>query len=271
MRKSSATDKTIGKYGRTITGDQFIGELFNHGRVLIPQSMDRWGNIGPLFNHFLVGSRDDAPDPMTYDISTHSNAKKMNEIAVSTKVPHGILNTANKCWMESHPDSCYGDSYLDANPKSWAWQQLGLGFTKALVCHLHEMNNRANDPTAKSIYERRRVSKVREKAIAAADVPQVDASPNDDDCPDPKRSSVLTPPTPSTSTFTTTTINNNNGNDGASQSPLGDSLPLSIVMDPVKGKEHDVDAIMDLTNDSEGPHDSHIPSMFTYLGLPAPS
>ena len=100
MRKSSATDKTIGKYGRTITGDQFIGELIKQHKVLIPQSMDRWGGFGPLFEHFLLGSRDDPPPLLDYDPSL-PKAKAMNKLAISPSVPCGILNTANKCWIEN--------------------------------------------------------------------------------------------------------------------------------------------------------------------------
>jgi len=130
--------------------------------------MDRWGGVGPVFYHFLLGTRETTPSIMNYDAIEWPNAQKMNQLAVSTAVPYGILNTANKCWKESHPDTWYGDSYMDADPKTWALQRLGLGWTRALIRHIHEMDARANDPSAKLVYKARQRNKCREKAVAAA-------------------------------------------------------------------------------------------------------
>ena len=91
--------------------------------------MDRWGNHGPLFSRFLLGTRE-APTPHNYP-ATRPNALKMNKRACSFEVPFGILNTANKNWTNSNPDVCFGDTYMDFDPKTWALQQLGLGYTKA--------------------------------------------------------------------------------------------------------------------------------------------
>ena len=82
-----------------------------------------------------------------------------------------------------------------------------------------------------------------------------------------RRRSEFNPNPPTLPTPKPTTLNINGDHDDM-LSLLGVSLSPPIVMDPVK--EHDADAHLDLTNDSEGPHDSHIPSMFTHLGLPAP-
>ena len=78
---------------------------------------------------------------------------------LSYDVPYGILNTANKCWQQSHPDVWYGDSYMDSNPKSWALQQLGLGFTKAITEHIVTCDEKIQDPTSTSIYKSRRRNK----------------------------------------------------------------------------------------------------------------
>ena len=150
-RESSASCQ---KTGKTLTGDQFIGDLFVNDRALIPQAMDRWGQMGPLFRRFLLGDRD-APDPMEY-AADRPYARKMNERACSNDVPFGILNIANKQWMESHPSSWYGDSYLEADPKSWALAQLGLGFTNAIVDHILRADARISNTSAKSYYPQRR-------------------------------------------------------------------------------------------------------------------
>ena len=70
-----------------------MGELIKHGKVLMPQSMDRWGDTGPIFHRFLHGTRHDVINAMDYN-ARYPNAKKMNELATSTAVPYGILNTA---------------------------------------------------------------------------------------------------------------------------------------------------------------------------------
>jgi len=143
--------------GLTLTGDQFIGKLYDSNRGFIPQSMDRWGNFGPLFQRFLLGDRE-APPPQQYPDS-RPNAAKMNERACSLDVPFGILNTANKIWSKSNPDVYYGDSYMDSDPKTWALQQLGLGYTNAITAHIKTCDDKIQDPTSTSIYKSRKRNK----------------------------------------------------------------------------------------------------------------
>lgn len=94
------------------------------------------------------------PKPLVYD-DDKPNARKMNELACSRRVPFGIIKSANKCWMNSNPNTWYGESYMDQNPQSWALQQLGLGFTLAIVKHIIAADNKIQDITTKSIYKRR--------------------------------------------------------------------------------------------------------------------
>lgn len=143
--------------GLTLTGDQFIGKLYDSNKGFIPQSMDRWGNFGPLFQRFLLGDRE-APPPQQYPDS-RPNAAKMNERACSLDVPFGILKTANKIWSKSNPDVCYGDSYMDSDPKTWALQQLGLGYTNAIAAHIKTCDDKIQDPTSTSIYKSRKRNK----------------------------------------------------------------------------------------------------------------
>jgi len=84
--------------GITLTGDQFIGEIVNNNKALIPQAVDQFGQLGPLFEKFLLGTREEARVPHDYSAykGSRPNAIKMNELACSAKVPYGILNTANK-------------------------------------------------------------------------------------------------------------------------------------------------------------------------------
>ena len=54
-------------------------------------------------------------------------ARAMNKRACSLDVPYGILNMASKSWLQSNPDEWYDDTCMDANPKTWALGQFGLG------------------------------------------------------------------------------------------------------------------------------------------------
>ena len=146
------------KSGITLSGDQFIGKLYQSNRGFIPQAMDRWGAWGPLFERFLLGTRE-APAIMTYDKTITPNAALMNERACSLNIPYGILNTANKRWIDAHPDSWFGNSYMDSSPKIWALGQLGLGFTKALVTHIKSADKRIQNPSSESYYKQRRRNK----------------------------------------------------------------------------------------------------------------
>ena len=149
-RNGADSDKSTGV---TLTGDQFMGKLLDTNRGFIPQSMDRWGNLGPLSRSAIIGD-ELPPKPLVYD-DDKPNARKMNELACSRRVPFGIIKSANKCWMNSNPNTWYGDSYMDQNPQSWALQQLGLGFTLAIVKHIIAADNKIQDITTKSIYKRR--------------------------------------------------------------------------------------------------------------------
>ena len=130
-----------------------MGKLLDTNRGFIPQSMDRWGNLGPVSRSVIIGDKL-PPKPLVYD-DDKPNARKMNELACSRRVPSGIIKSANKCWMNSNPNTWYGESYMDQNPQSWALQQLGLGFTLAIVKHIIAADNKIQDITTKSIYKRR--------------------------------------------------------------------------------------------------------------------
>ncbi len=172
----------------TMSGDQFIGKLYDANKALLPQSTDRWGGIGPISERFLLGDRS-APEVFDYP-ADKPNARKMHERAVSLDVPYGILNTANKVWQETNPDSWYGDSYMEADPKTWALQQLGLGFTKAIVAHIIAADKRVHDPNAKSYYPQRR----RNRRVNIVDLEEDTQSP-----------STLAPTLPASPVLTTTT------------------------------------------------------------------
>ena len=87
--------------GQTLTGNNFVGELHHANKALVPQSMDRWCTPGPLFTHFLTGTRAPA-EPMAYLPSTPW-AAAMNKRACSSDVPYGILHTASKNWLYNNP------------------------------------------------------------------------------------------------------------------------------------------------------------------------
>mmetsp|Transcript_4029 Transcript_4029/g.5672 ORF Transcript_4029/g.5672 Transcript_4029/m.5672 type:complete len:299 (+) Transcript_4029:1574-2470(+) len=151
----SHSDKST---GITLTGDQFIGEIIDSNKALIPQAVDQFGQLGPLFDKFLLGTSDEAPEPHDYSTSKHArpNAIKMNKLACSTKVPYGILNTANKQWTSSNPHSWYGESYMEADPKTWAQHHLGLSISNAITGHIHRAFTRLHNPSNKSYYPQRR-------------------------------------------------------------------------------------------------------------------
>ncbi|KAL7523756.1 hypothetical protein ACHAXR_000316, partial [Thalassiosira sp. AJA248-18] len=104
-RDNAASDQSS---GLTLPGDQFIGKLYTNNTALTPQAMDRWGSWSPLFDRFFLRDRS-APAILSYDASKNPNTILMNKCACSLDVPFGILNTANKIWMKSHPDTWFGD------------------------------------------------------------------------------------------------------------------------------------------------------------------
>ena len=61
--------------------------------------------------------------------------------------------------MNSNPDVCFGDTYMDFDPKTWALQQLGLGYTKAITEHISTCDEKIQDPTSTSIYKSRKRNK----------------------------------------------------------------------------------------------------------------
>lgn len=73
---------------RFLAGRTF-GEIIDSNKALIPQAVDQFGQLGPLFDKFLLGTSDEAPEPHDYSTSKHArpNAIKMNKLACSTKVP----------------------------------------------------------------------------------------------------------------------------------------------------------------------------------------
>lgn len=130
-----------------------MGKLYDSNRGFVPQSIDRWGNLGPVSRSVIIGDQL-PPKPQVYD-NDKPNARKMNELACSRRVPLGIIKSANKCWLNSHPNTWYGESYMDQNPQSWALQQLGLGYTMAIVKHIIAADKKIQNITSKSIYKKR--------------------------------------------------------------------------------------------------------------------
>ncbi len=173
LRDGADSDK---ESGMTFSGDQFIGKLYDANKALLPQSMDRWGDMGPISKRFFLGDRS-APAVFDYP-ADKPNAKKMHARAVSLDVPYGILNTANKVWQDSNPDMWYGDTYMEAAPKTWALQQLGLGFTKAITSHFIAADKRIHNPNAKSIYKRRRRNNHGVHVVALVEDSQPSPKPN---------------------------------------------------------------------------------------------
>ncbi|EED86272.1 predicted protein, partial [Thalassiosira pseudonana CCMP1335] len=143
MRVKGGTNKLT---GHTISPDQLMGDIVDSHHALIPQVVDPWGKWNELFERTLIGDRAAPPVP-SYPASRR-NAQRMHELACSTRVPFGLLNSANKTWKTSHSDSWYGDSYLAADPKTWALQQIGLTITNALTAHLIAGHDKLTLPSA---------------------------------------------------------------------------------------------------------------------------
>ena len=74
MRKDQSSDKSR---SMTLSGDQFIGELYHDNKALIPQATDWWGRWVPLFDRFVQGNQD-APPVSTFPLEL-PNATFMNE------------------------------------------------------------------------------------------------------------------------------------------------------------------------------------------------
>ena len=219
-REGADSDKST---GLTLSGDQFIGKLYDSNKGFIPQSMDRWGNHGPLFSRFLLGNRE-APAPHSYP-ETRPNALKMNKRACSFEVPFGILNTANKNWITSNPGVCFGDTYMDFDPKTWALQQLGLGYTKAITEHISTCDEKIQDPTSTSIYKSRK----RNKRVCVVPLEITDEhSGHSIQCSGLNPSSQLPSLTSSPSSLLETIVDNSTVTHSASEEPQSDTLGLLI-------------------------------------------
>ena len=117
---------------------------------------ERWGSLGPLFDRFLVRDREQPHVPTCPP--NLPNAQLMHQRAVSS------LNLCSFLYNEhcqqvlagiKNPNLWYDNSYVNANPKIWALQQLGLGFTKAIAKHILAADSRIDDPSVVSYYKQR--------------------------------------------------------------------------------------------------------------------
>ena len=117
-RKEGGTNPTTKV---TLSGDQIIGELTNSHQALLPWSISPYGMFGDIASRFWYGN--DAVD-LSSNLNKRS-AKSAAKLAVSSKVPSGILKRANKIWQHKHPGDFFGRSYKSQTPMIYTRQVFG--------------------------------------------------------------------------------------------------------------------------------------------------
>jgi len=117
-RKEGGTNPTTKV---TLSGDQIIQELTNSHQALLPWSISPYGMFGDIASRFWYGN--DA-----VNLSSNLNkrgAKSAAKLAVSSNVPCGILQRANKIWQHRHPGDFFGRSYKSQTPMIYTRQVFG--------------------------------------------------------------------------------------------------------------------------------------------------
>ena len=121
----------------TIKGELVIADLLDMNHALIPGVIDQFSDLGPCLKRLLYGT-----NPLI-KVPTFSKgkplAKSMMMKVYSDAVPAGVLPQANTTWASRTKDDgvdWYGDSYLEANPSSWAIQHMGMGIVRYMAQHI---------------------------------------------------------------------------------------------------------------------------------------
>ena len=103
--------------------------------ALLPISVSPHGHLGSITTRLLYDEdplplleRDFAPDRL--------EAVKAARLAISSKIPHGLLPRADSIWRATHPSQPYGGSHHAACPSHYFDQELGLVISTAISSHL---------------------------------------------------------------------------------------------------------------------------------------
>ena len=105
----------------TLTADEIIGDLINRHQALLPWSISPYGKFGGIASRFWYGET-------AVNLKSALNkrhAKSAAALAVSSNVPSGILERANKEWQHKHPGDFFGRSYKSQTPTIYANQIFG--------------------------------------------------------------------------------------------------------------------------------------------------
>ena len=135
---------TDSETGVSLTGDDIIGSIIGRNMALLPISVSPHGHLGSIIERFLY---DKDPVPLLEDdfMDGAVQAAAAARVAISPKVPHGLLPRADKIWRATHPTSPYSGSHHATSPSRHFDQELGLVISTAISSHLL----RAYDKNAK--------------------------------------------------------------------------------------------------------------------------
>lgn len=105
----------------TLSGDEIIGDLITRNQALLPWSISPYGKFGGIAARFWYGET----AINLKSVLTKRHAKSAASLAVSNKVPSGVLERANKIWQHKHPGDFFGRSYKSQTPFIYASQVFG--------------------------------------------------------------------------------------------------------------------------------------------------
>ena len=111
--------KTDRRTNITLSGDEIMEYLLDHGMVLLPLAITPHGHLGTFFERFLYGK-----DAFLPEFNDRPWAEKMARESTSKHVPRKILQHANTLWRQSNPNSFYSGSYKASDPMTHFDQQL---------------------------------------------------------------------------------------------------------------------------------------------------
>jgi len=101
--------------------DEIIGDLITRDQALLPWSISPYGKFGGIAARCWYGET----AINLKSVLTKRHAKSAASLAVSNKIPSGVLERANKVWQHKHPGDFFGRSYKSQTPFIYASQVFG--------------------------------------------------------------------------------------------------------------------------------------------------
>ena len=107
--------------------------------MLLPFTVDLFGQLGHFFHHFFFPKQSllpppDAPPWITPQQFPHHSAFQAFQTALQS--PINLLTAANTAWT-ARRQGRYGDSHHCNTPNQWATQAIALNVSRQLAMHIN--------------------------------------------------------------------------------------------------------------------------------------